>query len=444
MAKAIGKEAYIVMDLNSMDTTVKKIYESIVKEYISLTDGIISPDDAFRLCSQDSLLMVVDTQNENLVFEPKLAKKARKVGVIDHHRKGIDVITGNYFLMAQTSASSSVELVVSLFEFFPAEISFNSNEANWMLLGIIVDTNNFIYRTTAKTFEVAAMLQKYGASMPEVKKYLREDISEKIIQNDFINSLEIYRDRIGLAISRDNIIYERELLAKISDEIISIAGIEAGITVAMIGEDEVGISARSLGEINVQILMEQLGGGGHLNNAAAQIKDEKIEDVVYRLKGLIDDFMNKEDAMKVILIKDVKGRGRKGEIIELLPGFANHLVRTGSAILATPENLRSLEAEKQKEIENEMKHLTEMKELKKIIEGKELKIAVRTGSNGKLFGSVSMKQVVDAFEKETGITLDKRKIIHDDNITSLGTYQVPIQLHKDVQAKIKVFVVEKE
>lgn len=143
---------------------------------------------------------------------------------------------------------------------------------------------------------------------------------------------------------------------------------------------------------------------------AAQIKGESVEEIIYQLKALIDELINKEEAMKVILTKEVKGRGKKGDVIDISIGYGNHLIRTNLAILATPENLRVLEIEKQKELELEMKHLAEMKELKELIEKTPLKIRVRTGSSGKLFGSVSMKQVVDAFEKETGVALDKRPV----------------------------------
>lgn len=444
IAKALGKEAYIVLDTNSMDLTVQKIYDVIVKEYILFLDAIISPSESYRLIDDETLLMVIDTQSEALIIESKLLKKAKRIGIIDHHRKGIDVINSNVFHYTQAHSSSSVELVVGMFEFLPIEINLNPLEANWMLLGMVVDTNSFVYRTTPKTFACAAILQNYGASMQEVKKYLREDISEKIVQNDFINNLEVYHGRVGIAASTDSVIYQRDLLAKISDEIITIEGIEAGLAIGFIDKDLIGVSARSLGELNVQILMEKVGGGGHLNNAAAQIKGDSIEEVINRLKQLIDEFFNKEEAMKVILTKEVKGRGKKGEVVDLSLGYGNHLIRTNQAILATPENLRVLEMEKQQALEAEMKHIAKMKELKELIERTPIKIRVNTGSTGKLFGSVSMKQVVDAFEKETGVALDKRKILYDDNITKLGTHIIPIQLHKDVQANITLFVIEKD
>lgn len=444
VAKLLGRESYMIFDEKSVDLTVGRIYESIRRDYVGLLDDFVSPAHAMHMLDDKTLLMIVDCQSEFLLVEPKLVKKARHIGIIDHHRQGEGSISKPEFYYSSTSASSSVELIVELLEFFEKELSFDALEATWMLLGIIVDTNNFIYRTSSKTFEVASMLKRYGADMTIVKKYLKEDITEKHTRNEFIKNVEFYKDKVGIAVGTTDVIYERATLAKISDEIISINSLDVGITVGFIGENIIGISARSLGAINVQILMERLGGGGHLNNAATQISSNNIEKVVEDIKSLVDEYLGKEEHMKVILVKEVKGRGKRGDVIDLQPGFANHLVRSGQAIMASPENIKKLEQEKQQEAIAAEKHLQEMKELKKIVDSKTIKVAVKVGAEGRIFGTVSMKQVVDAFEKETGIALDKRKINYEDAITSLGTYNIPIQLHKEVVATIKLFVIEKE
>ena len=444
IAKLMEKESYMIFDQKSVDSTVYRIHDSISKDYVGLMDDFISPSHALHLLDDKTLLMIVDCQSDFLLVEPKLVKKARHIGIIDHHRQGEGSINKPEFYYSSTSASSSVELIVELLEFFDKELTFDALEATWMLLGIIVDTNNFIYRTSSKTFEVASTLKRYGADMTIVKKYLKEDITEKHTRNEFITNVEFYKNQVGIAVGRTDIIYDRATLAKISDEIISINSLDVGITIGFIGTDLIGISARSLGAINVQILMEKLGGGGHLNNAATQIPSNDINEVVERVKKLVDEYLGKEESMKVILVKEVKGRGKKGDLIELQPGFANHLIRSGQAIMGSPENLKKQEEEKQQEAIAAEKHLQEMKELKKLVESKPIKVQVKIGAEGRLFGSVSMKQVVDAFEKETGISLDKRKINFEETITSLGTYDIPIQLHKEVIANIKLFVVEKE
>lgn len=444
IAKLMDKEAYMVFDTDSIDSTVERIYDSIKNDYVLLLDDFIDPSKALHKLDDRTLLMIVDCQSDVLLSEPKLVKKARHIGIIDHHRQGEGSIVKPEFYYSSTSASSSVELIVELLEFFNKELTFDALEATWMLLGIIVDTNNFIYRTSAKTFEVASMLKRFGADMTIVKKYLKEDITDKHTRNEFISNIEFYKERVGIAVGRSDITYDRATLAKISDEIISINNTDVGITIGYIAPDVIGISARSLGAVNVQLLMEKLGGGGHLNNAATQIASKDINDIVEKVKALVDEYLGKEEIMKVILTKEVKGRGKKGDLIELQPGFANHLIRSDQAIVASPENIKKTEAERREAEIKAEKHLQDMKELKKVVESQPVKVFVKTGAEGKLFGSVSMKQVVDAFEKETGIALDKRKINFEDTITSLGTYNIPIQLHKEVLANIKLFVVEKE
>ena len=444
IAKLMGKESYMIFDDKSIDLTVGRIYESINRDYVGLKDDFVTPSHALHMLDDNTLLMIVDCQSEFLLVEPKLVKKARHIGIIDHHRQGEGSISKPEFYYSSTSASSSVELIVELLEFFEKELTFDALEATWMLLGIIVDTNNFIYRTSSKTFEVASMLKRYGADMTIVKKYLKEDIAEKYTRNEFIKNLEFYKDKVGIAVGRTDVQYERATLAKISDEIISVNSLDVGITVGFIGDNTIGISARSLGALNVQILMERMGGGGHLNNAATQIQSNNIDEVVERIKTLVDEYLGKEESMKVILTKEVKGRGKKNDIIELQPGFANHLIRSNQAIVASPENLKKIEEDKQQAAIAAEKHLQEMKELKKLVDSTTVKVHVKVGAEGKIFGTVSMKQVVDAFEKETGVALDKRKINYEDTIASLGTYNIPIQLHKEVLANIKLFVIEKE
>ena len=444
IAKSIGVPAYIIFDKSSIDPTVQRIYDSLHKDYVRLLENIITPQMALSRMTNNTLLMVVDCQTKSQLSEPKLIEKATKIGVIDHHRRGDDAIDNLCFYLSSTAASSSVELIVQLYEFLDNDVVLDNLEATWLLLGIIVDTNNFVYRCTEKTFKVASILAKYGANMSGVKKFLREEKSEKVTRNKLIDNLEIlHEDRVGIAVGDEQTIFERSELAKVSDEIISIVGIELGITLGRLKDNKIGVSARSLGSINVQLLMERLGGGGHFNNAAAQVSSNDINEVVKRLKQYIDEYIEKEESMKVIFTKDVKGHGKRGEISDLNLGFANYLMRTGQAIPVTNENLKLLdEQKKQAELEEE-KRINEMKELKELIEKTPIKIGVKVGSEGKLFGSVSTKQIVDTFLKETGKTLNKQSI-KLDKITALGTYNIPIDLYKDIKAKITLFVVEKE
>lgn len=441
-AKQLGKNAYIVYDPDSIDPTVGKIFKTIKEEYVSFMEAFITPNKIGRYADKESLLMVVDFQTIYQVVDPKIFNHFEKVGIIDHHRKGAGALENNKFYYSQASASSSVELIFELMSFMKEPVEFSELEATWMLLGIVVDTNNFVYRASSTTFDVASTLKKYGADMNVVKEYLKEDLNEKRSRQNAISSLDMYLERVAIAHTDEDEIVDRTTLAKISDELISIDKVELAITVGRIGENQIGLSARSLGKINSQIIMEKMGGGGHLNNAAAQRKDETIEETIIILKDKLDSFLTEEENMKVILIKDLKGKGKKDDIIEVAAGYGNNLVRSEIAVIASPENMKALDDKKHLEAIREAEFLQEMKDLKEKIEKTEVKIKVKVGKEGKLFGSVSSKQIADAVSSQLNEKIDKRKFEMDTTITALGTYEIKVQLHKDVVAKIKLFVIE--
>lgn len=445
LAKALKKNAYIILDTNSMDGTVTKVFETIKQEYVGLQQDIISPSKVYSLLEDKSFLMIVDCQTDMQVMDNKIIKRFNRIGIIDHHRKGVGAIPNPLFYHSQTAASSSVELIFELLEFFEGNLEFTDLEATWMLLGIVVDTNNFIYRASAITFEVAAEIKRYGADMNVVKKYLKEEHSEKIVRSEFLKNMEMYHNTVAIATAPENMpIQDRTILAKVSDELISIAGVELGITIGYIGENQIGLSARSLGQVNSQIIMEKMGGGGHLNNAAAQIKNMTIPEVVKKLKEVINACMTEEENVKVILVKDVKGKGKKNEILDLNSGYANFLIRGGSAILASPENIKALEEQQQEEKNKAEKLLQDMIETKKIIETSPVTIEMRVGNDGKLFGSINTKQIAEALEEKFKVKVDKRKIVLNNDVNMLGEHDIKINLHHEVTATIKLYVVEKK
>ncbi len=442
-AKSLGKDAYIIYDPNSVDATVSKILETIKLEYVSFLSALITPREVSALRNSESLIVIVDYQTIYQALDAKMINSFNNVAIIDHHRRGAGAITKYDFYYSQTSASSSVELIFELINYVKEPIQFNELEATWMLLGIIVDTNNFVYRTSTSTFEVAAVLKKYGADSNEVKEYLKEDLEDKKSRQQIISNLEVYKDVVAIAHSNSDVITERASLAKASDELLSIKDIELAITIGKINEKQVGLSARSLGKVNCQVIMEKLGGGGHLNSAAAQINTDSVESVLSMLKDKLSEFFSKEENMKLILIKDLKEKNKfKGDIIDVAPGYGNNLIRNNTAIMATPENQKAVEEERNQRALREAALLQEMKELKSKIEQTEIKIAVKVGKEGKMFGSVSSKQIVEAINNKLGTKVDKHKIELDSPISSLGTYEIPINLHKGVIAKIKIFVIE--
>lgn len=442
---ALKKESKIVFDESSVDETIRAIHNIIQKEHINILDYFVAPRKAVDNITNDTLLVIVDCQYQTLLTSEKLYKSANKIAIIDHHRRNNNAISNYDYLYSQSSASSTVELVAEMFQYISNEIEISEIEATWMLMGILVDTNNLMYRTSYRTFNVLAVLQKFGAEIPRAQRYLRENFGEYVKRMSILNNLEIVDGKYAIAACSADEIYSRAFLAKIADNIIAVNDIKASFCIGRIDENEIGISARSLNEVNVQVIMEQLNGGGHFNNAATQIKDVTVEQAK---EMLIDKLSRLEDGgmttMKIILTKDVKGKGKAGDIIDIPAGHANFLIRTDQAVLATVDNIKQLEKKKREEKEAMEKHLNEMRELKSVIESKPVHVHVRVGKEGKLFGSVSTKQIADEFKAQHDLILDKRKMLPDKIINSLGTYEIPIQLHKEVTALMTIHVVEKK
>jgi ribosomal protein L9 len=445
VCKAIGKEAKIVFDSKLVDFSVANIYDSIIKQHVNLLTAFITPKDAIMQINDETLLIIVDCQYQNILMEEKVYKKASKIAIIDHHRRNVSAISNYNFIYTQPSASSSVELIIEMTDYLdPEKLDISSIEATWMLMGVTVDTNNFIYRTTSRTFNVLAKLQAYGANMSKVQKYLREDFSDYVKKISVLNNIENVDGIYGIAICDDEI-YQRSFLAKIADEIVMVNNFKIGFCIGKVSDDEIGISARSLDEANVQVIMERLGGGGHFNNAATQIKNVDISGARNMLINTLRDNTGEGDKhMKVILIKDVKGKGKARDIIDIPAGHANFLIKSAQAIEATPDNIKHLEYEKTLEKQTQEKQLKDMQDLKNRIEASPLKIGVKVGKSGKLFGSVSTKLIAEEFVNQHKIEIDKRKILSDKDVDTLGTHKIPIQLHKEVTATITVYVVEKE
>jgi len=442
ICKSLDREAKIIFDEDLVDETVANIYQSIKKEHIIFLNALIDPKKAYNEMTDDSLLIITDCQYQSLLMDEKVFKRAKQIAIIDHHRQNTMAISEANYIYINPSASSSVELIVEMLDFIDGYY-LSEIEATWLLIGIRVDTNNFAYRTTSRTFNVVAKLQSLGADMGKVRRYLREEFTDYVKRTSILNNMEIFDGEYGIALCDDDI-YERAFLAKVADNMIGVKGIKIAFCIGKISEDTVGISARSLEDVNVQVIMERLGGGGHFNNAATQIKDITIEDAKKLLEKTLKLYEGEgRKNMKIILTKDIKGRGKKNDIIEVPTGYANHLLRNKQAIAATPDNIKQLEYEKKLEKERELKHLKEMEALKEKVDSSPLKIEVKVGESGKLFGSVSTKNIVDEFKKQYGIELDKRKLILDSEINGLGTYQIPIQLHKNIVATITLFVVEK-
>jgi ribosomal protein L9 len=327
-------------------------------------------------------------------------------------------------------------------------VEISGFEATIMLAGVVVDTNNFTFRCGTRTFEAAANLREYGADMIEIRRLLRNELELQLSLAKYVQLSEIILDNFAVTVvDEKEIITDRTMLAKIAEQLLNIEGMEAAFAIAHISDGVrhgVAISARSYKSVNVQLIMEEMGGGGHLNSAATQIYDVGCSEVKEQLVAILKrDFEIGDEFMKVILLEDVKGRGVKNQVIDVAVGFGNYLISNKKGVLATDDALAKLkedlhqaqvEAEEQKKM---------MQKIKEEIEEKCVNIYIKIGADGKLFGHVTTKQIVEEFEIQTGIRLDKRKVSLPVEINALGVYIAVVDLHKEVKANLEINVLEK-
>jgi len=444
MAKVSKKPVYMVVDEAKLDNTVIKVYELLKEKMPSFTENVVTSDVAITLVNEESLLIVVDSQSPKIVMSQELLKKVSKLIVIDHHRVGEDTFD-SIFSFIEPYASSTIELVMELLNFYNTEevIKISPFEATIMYGGLVVDTNNFSYRTGSRTFEVASKLKDLGADITDVKLWLRRDLMRTLEINKLLGNVEIFLDRFAFVVTSD-IYDDRILLAQVAEALLQINGIDAAFMISRMGNDKVGISARSYQQVNVQILMEAFGGGGHLNSAAAQIENQSLSEVYNQLKTYLElEYGGGGELVKVILLEDVKGKGKKDDVIEVASGFGQFLVSQKKAMLANDENMTALNKAKEEAFLSQQRHIDLMKKLKSEIDNKKVTLGIQIGQDGKLFGSVTTKQIVEAFEEAHHILIDKKKVELSSDINSVGIYTATVSLHKDIKALFEVHIVEK-
>ena len=210
---------------------------------------------------------------------------------MDHHRRSEDFIKKPLLVYMEPYASSTAELVTELLEYQPKDKKLNSLEATALLSGIIVDTKSFTLRTGSRTFDAASYLRTQGADTVMVQNFLKEDIDTYIKRSKLIETVELYREGIAIASAEENEVYNPVTIAQAADILLTMDQVTASFVISKRAENLVGISARSLGEINVQIIMEALGGGGHLSNAAVQLEGYEVVEAELKLKQVIDEYL---------------------------------------------------------------------------------------------------------------------------------------------------------
>jgi c-di-AMP phosphodiesterase-like protein len=293
MMKAVhvaGKEGCIVHE--GTNPSIQRLMEAIV-EHETMREWFVSPGEAMTRIGPRTLLIVVDTHRASMTIEPKLLQLCKRVVVIDHHRRSEEFIGDALLVYMEPYASSTCELVTELLQYFDERIRMDVLEATALLAGIVVDTNRFTVRTGSRTFEAAGFLRRSGADSSLIQEMLKENLDEYLSKADIIKNAKILFGSVAIASAEPGRKVSPLLIARTADALLEMNGITASFVLAERPDGLIGISARSLGDLNVQVVMERLGGGGHLTNAAAQMEGT-IGEAEERLMGVLHDMENEE------------------------------------------------------------------------------------------------------------------------------------------------------
>ena len=291
-SKIVGKECYIILNDSDRDETIQKVMFEIDNSDEQLSKVFIDSDEAWELMTPQTTLIVVDTSDASRVIDAAILSKANRKVIIDHHRRGEDIITNPLLTYIEPYASSSSELIAELIEYQTKIEKITPIAATIMLGGIVVDTQNFSIRTGSRTFDAAAYLRSNGADPTRVKTILKEPFENFMNRVEIINNSIQKTPEIIMAKAPEDKYYTNVMLAQSADLLLTLKGIECSFAIGYLEEGKVGISARSLGNINVQLIMEELGGGGHLANAATQIEGINLDEALDRLNDAIDKILS--------------------------------------------------------------------------------------------------------------------------------------------------------
>ena len=288
LAKTLNTNAYIVCSDN---TPALENFMEEVKKDPEYEDIIINKEVALENVDEDTLLVVVDTHKLNYVDSEELLEKAKKIVVVDHHRRSTDFIEDATLMFQEVYASSAAELVTELLQYAEAKINLKTIEAESLYAGIMMDTKNFTFKTGVRTFEAAAYLRRCGVDIIRVKKWFQSDLKSFNTIADIVKKAEIVGQGIAISIY-DEVTQEANLIcAKAADELLTISDITASFVLGNTG-DKICISGRSIGDINVQVILEKLGGGGHITLAGAQVEGMTMDETRQELINRIHEYFS--------------------------------------------------------------------------------------------------------------------------------------------------------
>jgi len=291
IAKKLGKEAFIIWDEKLVETKTRTAMHAMYTR-TEMQDIVISQAQSNLKVGKNTLLVVVDHHSPKLSLYPDIIEKSSNIAVIDHHRKVEDAIESPAFTFHESSSSSACELITELIKYSEIRSPINEKVATLMLSGILLDTNYYRRQTGIRTYESSAFLKEYGASTEEADGFLKDDYEEYLLKTKIMNNVETPMYGILVAQTKNDDIVEKTILSKVADESLTLKDVKAVFVIGRIEVNEVGISARSDGSVNVQLLMEKLGGGGHFNSAAVSTKNISLQDMYKNLLKVLNLYLN--------------------------------------------------------------------------------------------------------------------------------------------------------
>lgn len=293
IAVALNKKAHIV--INQVTSSVQPMMDRFLDNPEYPEDLFLKGSQAAELVDNNTMLVVVDVNRPSITDAPELLKMVKTIVVLDHHRQSSEVITNAVLSYVEPYASSTCEMVAEVLQYIADGIRIKPAEADTMYAGIVIDTNNFTNQTGVRTFEAAAYLRRSGADVTRVRKLFRDDMADYKAKAYTITSAEVYRDSFSIGVCPAEGLHSPTIVgAQAANELLEIKGIKASVVLTEY-QNTIYVSARSIDEVNVQVMMEQLGGGGHRTIAGAQLKDGTIEDAKRRVKEVIDQMLQKGD-----------------------------------------------------------------------------------------------------------------------------------------------------
>lgn len=297
IARIHGVKASVVLDVDHVNYDVGRLIAKMQAAGID-KDVFISPKDALEEATDESLLVLTDHSKYSITYDPELYDRLKnRLIIIDHHRRGEEFPENPMLVYIEPYASSTCELVAEMIEYQPqgGEGVLTDLEASAMLAGITVDSKEFSLRTGTRTFDAASYLRSIGADTQVVSELLKENIDNYLQRSHLVSTIDMIEPDMALLVGEENKLYDPIITAQAADTALSLEHVDASFALTRRSKDAVGISARSMGNVNVQVIMEKIGGGGHLSNAATQLKGITIEEAKVKLLGAVNDYLKENE-----------------------------------------------------------------------------------------------------------------------------------------------------